>query len=145
MIEIEKESDNSSSLENSKAHDSIIQKDREYTKLIENMTDNENNTLYQETLDKMKSFYFSILKQLGSLISILTNLTLILTEYWENNKDTIQSNLDLIINTVSQLLERLFSTNSNNTIDLNFTKCNFYVTNLLKLFANFLSKKKTTI
>lgn len=34
---------------------------------------NENNTLYQETLDKMKSFYFSILKQLGSLISILTN------------------------------------------------------------------------
>ena len=43
MIEIEKESDNSSSVENSKAHDSIIQKDREYTKLIENFDEIKRN------------------------------------------------------------------------------------------------------
>lgn len=41
--EIEKESENTSSLENSMAHDSIVQKDKEYTKFIENFEETKKN------------------------------------------------------------------------------------------------------
>jgi len=43
ITEIEKESESSSSVENSKAHDSIIQKDKEFTKLIESFDEIKKN------------------------------------------------------------------------------------------------------
>lgn len=48
IIELEKESETSSSLENSKAHDSIVQKDKEYTKFIDNFEELKKSVSYDK-------------------------------------------------------------------------------------------------
>lgn len=94
ITEIEKESENTSSIENSKAHNTIISKDKEYTKYIENFED-------------MKKSNYLIIEQKEETITAILESYSNKLQNKSNPKSELKSEVDYKKNQVKKSISTL--------------------------------------